>query len=293
MPDSVLALVVTHNRKALLEECLQRLLQQTHRPAEVLVLDNASTDGTEALVQQRFPELRYLRLPENTGAAGGFHHGLALARNLEHDWIWLLDDDAHPEPDALRRLLEGLSRARTLALEPNLLLSRLVWTDGRTHPMGIPWPDLRRPVLLLQSRKQNLVPVRFGTYASMLVSRSAATQHPLPTKDYFLWNDDLEYSGRLLRRGLGFLVPDSVVVHKTRNPFSSAVTATDQQFYLEARNRAWLVRSDAFGPLGKTFWTLNSLGVFLARLHERGPGGARVIWKGWLEGFRNPPPKYP
>lgn len=293
MPDSVLALVVTHNRKALLEECLQRLLEQTHRPAEVLVLDNASTDGTEAMVQQQFPQLRYVRLPENTGAAGGFHHGLALARNLEHDWIWLLDDDAHPEPESLFHLLEGLRRVRGMGLEPNLLLSRLLWIDGRVHPMGIPWPDLRRPALLVKSREHKLVPVRFGTYASMLVSRSAAVEHPLPTKDYFLWNDDLEYSGRLLRRGLGFLVQDSVVVHKTRNPFSSAVTASDEQFYLEARNRAWLVRSDAFGPLGKTFWTLNSLGVFLARLRERGAAGARVIWKGWLEGFRTPPPKYP
>ncbi|MCX7782882.1 MAG: family 2 glycosyl transferase, partial [Meiothermus sp.] len=87
-------------------------------------------------------------------------------------------------------------------------------------------------------------------------------------------------------------VQNSVVVHKTQNPFSSAGTATDEQFYLEARNRAWLVRSDAFGPLGKTFWTLNSLGVFLARIRRQGLGGARIILKGWLEGFRNPPPKY-
>lgn len=77
----------------------------------------------------------------------------------------------------------------------------------------------------------------------MLISRSVVRQHPLPTKEYFLWNDDLEYSGRLLRKGLGFLVKDSVVVHKTRNPFSSAVTASDEQFFLEARNRGWLVRA--------------------------------------------------
>ncbi|MCX7601058.1 MAG: glycosyltransferase [Meiothermus sp.] len=292
MPDSVLVLVVTHNRKTLLEECLHRVAQQSHPPAGVLVLDNASTDGTQEMVLEQFPAFRYVRLPENTGAAGGFHHGLALARGLEYDWIWLLDDDAHPEPDSLLRLLEGLARVRKMGLEPNLLLSRLLWTDGRVHPMGIPWPDLRRPALLMKSREHKLMPVRFGTYASMLVSRTAALQHPLPTKDYFLWNDDLEFSGRLLRRGLGFLVPDSVVVHKTRNPFSSAVTATDEQFYLEARNRAWLVRSDAFGPLGKAFWALNSLGVFLARLRGRGLGGARIILKGWLEGLRNPPPKY-
>lgn len=294
MTDSVLALVITHNRKELLRECLGALLQQDHPLLHILVLDNASTDGTAELVQQgfaQFTQIEYVRLPKNTGAAGGFHYGLQLARQRDHDWIWLLDDDAHAQPDSLRKLLEGLNRARRLGAEPDLLLSRLTWIDGRTHPMGIPWPDIRRPLLLLKARPHHLMPIRFGTYASMLVSRKAALEHPLPTKEYFLWNDDLEYSGRLLRRGLGYLVQSSLVVHKTRNPFSSAVTASDERFYMEARNRAWLIRSDAFGLLGKTFWTLNSLGVFLARLRERGLGGAGVIVHGWLEGFRNPPPR--
>jgi len=292
MHHTILALVITHNRKSLLQECLTALLEQDYPLTNILVIDNASTDGTQEMVKQLFTQVEYVRLPHNSGAAGGFHYGLEMARKLDYNWIWLLDDDAHPHRDSLRKLLGGLERASRLGKNPNLLLSRLTWLDGRTHPMGIPWPDIRHPILLLKSWGHNLVPIRFGTYASMLVRRTAALEHPLPTKEYFLWNDDLEYSGRLLRRGRGFLVKDSVVVHKTRNPFSSAIEASDEQFYLEARNRAWLVRSDAFGSLGKTFWTLNSLGVFMARLRRRGLVGAGVIVRGWLEGFRNPPPKY-
>jgi GT2 family glycosyltransferase len=287
MSEKVLALVVTHNRKHLLAECLDLLAAQDRPPDHVLVVDNASTDGTPALLAERGVE--QLRLERNTGAAGGFHFGLAEARQRDFDWVWLLDDDAHPRPDSLQKLLEGLERARGIGPEPNLVLSRLLWVDGRIHPMGIPWPDLRRPGLMLKARSHGLVPVRFGTYASMLVNLRAAQTHPLPTAAYFLYNDDLEYSGRLLRRGVGYLVQDSLVVHKTRNPYSSTINASDEVFYLEARNRAWLVRSDAFGPLGKAFWTLNSLGVFLARLRERGLRGMGPIWKGWLEGFRTPP----
>lgn len=287
MSEKVLALVVTHNRKHLLAECLDLLAAQDRPPNHVLVVDNASTDGTSALLKAR--RVEHLRLEVNTGAAGGFHFGLAEACRRDFDWVWLLDDDAHPRPDSLQKLLQGLERARGIGPEPSLMLSRLLWVDGRVHPMGIPWPDIRRPGLMLKAHPYGLMPVRFGTYASMLVNLHVARRYPLPTAAYFLYNDDLEYSGRLLRRGVGYLVYDSLTTHKTRNPYSSAINASNEVFYLEARNRAWLVRSDAFGPLGKTFWMFNSLGVFLARLREKGLHGARPIWQGWLEGFRTFP----
>ncbi len=283
----VLALIVTHNRKELLAECLDLLASQVRPPDHVLVADNASTDGTSALLAER--QVEYLRSETNTGAAGGFHFGLAEACRRDFDWVWLLDDDAHPNPDSLQKLLEGLERARAIGPEPSLMFSRLLWVDGRTHPMGVPWPDIRKPGLMLKAHPLGLMPVRFGTYASMLVNLRAARAHPLPTAAYFLYNDDLEYSGRLLRRGLGYLVRDSLTVHKTRNPYSSAINATDEVFYLEARNRAWLVRSDAFGSLGKAYWLVNSLGVFLTRLHKKGLQSIKPIWKGWLEGLRSSP----
>jgi GT2 family glycosyltransferase len=287
MNEKVLALVVTHNRKPLLAECLDSLASQVRPPDHILVVDNASTDDTPALLAQR--QVEHLRLKTNTGAAGGFHTGLAEACRRDFDWAWLLDDDAHPHPDSLLKLLTGLQQARTIGPEPSLLLSRLLWLDGRTHPMGIPWPDIRRPGLFFKAHPLGLLPVRFGTYASMLVNLHVARKYPLPTTAYFLYNDDLEYSGRLLRRGVGYLVKDSLTVHKTRNPYSSTITASDEIFFLEARNRAWLICSDAFGPLGKTFWLLNSLGVFLARLCKRGLQGCTPIWRGWLEGFRTFP----
>lgn len=219
MSEKVLALVVTHKRKHLLAECLDLLAVQERPPDHVLVVDDASTDGTPAPVAQYSVE--HIRLQTNSGAAGGFHFGLAEACRRDFDWVWLLDDDAHPRPDSLQKLLEGLERARGIGPEPNLLLSRLLWVDGRVHPMGIPWPDLRKPGLMLKAHSHGLMPIRFGTYASMLVNLRAAQSHPLPTAAYFLYNDDLEDSGRLLRRGVGYLVQDSLVVHKTRNPYSS------------------------------------------------------------------------
>ncbi|MFX5615039.1 glycosyltransferase, partial [Acinetobacter baumannii] len=78
-------------------ECLQSVLSQTRAPDHVLVVDNASTDGTGEMLKEEFPEVEVLRLPENQGGAGGFHEGIKRAYEAGYDWIWLMDDDGLPK----------------------------------------------------------------------------------------------------------------------------------------------------------------------------------------------------
>src|SRR3954447_10197137 len=76
VPRMTCAIVVTFNRRELLAECLQALLEQTLAPDEIIVVDNASSDGTAEMVRERFPQARLEAPTENIGGAGGFHHGL-------------------------------------------------------------------------------------------------------------------------------------------------------------------------------------------------------------------------
>jgi len=75
----VCAIVVTHNRKGLLRDCLAAIEAQTTAPERVLVVDNASTDGTPAVLRDEFPDVEVLSLEENEGSAGGFHEGMKRA----------------------------------------------------------------------------------------------------------------------------------------------------------------------------------------------------------------------
>ena len=114
---SVTAVVVTYNRVTLLTECLDALLAQTCPVAHVVVVDNASTDSTPAVLAVR-RDVETVRLGVNTGGAGGFAAGIdrALARGC--DAVWLLDDDTIPQADALAELRagpRGLPRARTIS----------------------------------------------------------------------------------------------------------------------------------------------------------------------------------
>ena len=83
---------------------------QSRDPDAVIVVDNASTDGTAAAVRAQFPAVHLAELTSNSGGAGGFAYGMALALAGGADLIWLMDDDTVPEPGALRALLAARDR---------------------------------------------------------------------------------------------------------------------------------------------------------------------------------------
>ncbi len=81
----VIAVMVTYNRQQLLLEALAAVLAQSRAPDSVIVVDNASTDGTAAAVRAQFPSVRVAGLARNTGGAGGFAYGMALALDGDAD----------------------------------------------------------------------------------------------------------------------------------------------------------------------------------------------------------------
>src|SRR5262249_14986996 len=106
----VTAVVVTYNRRDLLLESLAAVLAQNRAPDSVIVVDNASADGTADAVRKAFPGVQLAELARNSGGAGGFAAGLALALAGAADLIWLMDDDTVPEPGALAALLAARDR---------------------------------------------------------------------------------------------------------------------------------------------------------------------------------------
>src|SRR5260370_19287747 len=105
---SVAAVIVTFNRKHLLGKCLEAVSAETGRCERLFIIDNASSDGTsEFLAAKGFLDesTEYVRLPVNSGSAGGFHEGMRRAYEAGFEWLWLMDDDGCPASDCLERLL--------------------------------------------------------------------------------------------------------------------------------------------------------------------------------------------
>jgi rhamnopyranosyl-N-acetylglucosaminyl-diphospho-decaprenol beta-1,3/1,4-galactofuranosyltransferase len=241
----VAAVVVTYNRRDLLLESLAAVGGQSRAPDVTIVVDNASEDGTPAAVRDAFPSAQLAELKRNSGGAGGFAAGIALALAESADLIWLMDDDTVPGPGALSALLAARDRMTAQGRAPALVASQVLWTDGREHPMNTP---RRKPFVSkaerLAAAAVGCVPIRSASFVSILVDAAEGGRRGLPRADYFLWNDDFEFTTRLLRGNTGLLCPASVVVHKTKTFGSTDVDPGDRFFY-EVRNKVWMFKDSA------------------------------------------------
>lgn len=290
-PARVVAVVVTWNRIDLLRESIDALRAQTHPPAAIVVVDNAATDGTGALLDGPYGDgLDVVHLAENTGGAGGFAVGVERALTHVPDLVWLLDDDTVPTETAAAELVRAWAgypgRQR-----PAVLASKVVWTDGREHPMNTP----RAKPGATEAEKQaaaavGAIPIRSASFVSIACDAATIRERGLPVADYFLWNDDFEYSTRLIRDGVGLAVPASVVVHKTK-VFGSTDVDPGERFFYEVRNKLWVfTRSQGLSVPEKALYSGSTLRRW-ARTFAASPDRAtlrRALGKGLRAGLRRP-----
>jgi GT2 family glycosyltransferase len=189
---SVCAVVVTFNRKDLLRDCL-RSLERQERPLDaILVVDNASTDGTAELLKDEFSHLHVLTLPENRGGAGGYREGVRWAFEKGFDWMWLLDDDVEATPDAL---------AGTLRFAP---LSDFLIPRRRHAGKPVEWEsiiEIHRFIRSLPAKdtfsaSKRWTVVRVACFEGALVHRRVVEKIGYPDARYFIMGDDFMYGLR-------------------------------------------------------------------------------------------------
>lgn len=237
----VCAIVVTYNRCELLGRCLDHLENQSRPPDSILVVDNASTDGTADMLAAR-DGVEVLRLDRNLGGAGGFERGLRTAHPRGFEWLWLLDDDTLVDEGCLEALLAGAQRAPERA---SVLTSVVRWRDGSLHPMNSPWLRVTPRGRYALAAGAGVAPIRAATFVSTMVRHDAVDRHGWPPGHYFVWLDDIEYTARILASEQGYLVPESVAVHWTPRPYNT-VTDARERFFFKVRNQLWLLRGRSF-----------------------------------------------
>jgi GT2 family glycosyltransferase len=234
---AVSIVIVSYNGRAHLERCLAAALAQQGPSFEVIVVDNGSSDGSAAYVRERFPMVRLVALPDNTGFAAGNNHGAAAAAG---SWLVFLNNDTEVQPGWLQALVAaagsdnatGLVTSRIVFLhDPSILDSA---GDAVTRAGGAFKRGHGRPIHQYATRE----PVFAACGASFLIAKQLFEECGGFDEDFFLSHEDVDLSYRVRLRGYTCVYePASVVWHV--GSASLGRTSTLSVFHGQ-RNLEWL-----------------------------------------------------
>ncbi|HDZ56974.1 MAG TPA: glycosyltransferase [Pseudomonas xinjiangensis] len=245
--QKIFAVVLTYNRKNLLEKCLEAIYQQTRPCDGVIVVDNGSSDGTEQmLLDLEHTNLEIHVLSENIGASGGFNAGFRLAFQGGADFVWMMDDDVIADPDALQRLLEADDVLDRKAIERAFLLSTAFTENGLIT--NAPSMDVRLNRIRYENwpltLEHGLAPVRRATFVSILVPRQTLETYGLPIASMFIWGEDTEYTLRITEKVPGYIVGNSKVLHLRQE--SGAISILAETNTARLKYHRHYVRNEVF-----------------------------------------------
>ncbi len=215
--NKVQAVVVTHNRKETLTECMDAILAQTIPIERLILVDNDSTDGTRSFLREKGyfdrPEIIYIRLSQNAGGAGGFYEGMKIARKAQPDWVWLMDDDVIPAETCLEELLKA---SKIINGKISFLSSSVRGADNEAMNVPKIFKDqFTKYTDWYKHLDHGIVQVVKATFASILVNIQAVNQCGLPWARFYIWGDDSEYTQRLVRDyGPAYMVGKSKAIHE-------------------------------------------------------------------------------
>ncbi len=257
----MLAIICNWNKQAFLRGLLTSLRQLGGTPFDILVVDNASTDGSPQMVREEFPEANLHETGANLGGTGGFNAGMSwgLRSNTNYDFFWLLDNDVEVHPHALDALLDAINEDAKIALAGSAVL--LLNNAEHVQEMGavVNWEtgDLERagegPLANLDRPKT--FKVDYCAACSLLARVEAIREVGIWDPGYFVYWDDIDWGVRMRRAGWRVVsTTESQVRHESfdnRRPTSGS--AMDYLRYRNAYYFYW-----RFAPRGRRFSLLYS-----------------------------------
>lgn len=246
----VAVIIPNWNGARLLRPCLASLAQQTYRDAEVIVVDNGSTDDSLAMVRAEFPTVRTLALATNGGYTGGCNAGI---RASTAEIVVLLNNDTEVEPDWLANLVAALDRHP----EAGMATSRIMLYDQRDtlNAAGDLYrcdgtPDSRGVWQRYGPPYDQECLVFGGSGGALALRRAMLDEIGLFEERFFMYCEDVDLSWRAQLAGYRCVyVPDAVIYHHLSATGGGALAS-----YYVGRNTLWTVARNYPPPLLRRNW---------------------------------------
>ncbi len=254
--------------------CLDALMRCTYPNLEVVVVDNDSTDDSVSQIRAAYPDITILRSEENLGFAGGNNIGIRYAMAHGAKYLWLLNNDTEPAPDALSALVSKstgnpkIGAVASICYHFDKPQTVQVWAGARTNL----WLGYVRNTTTPQ--KDEWFHSLYG--ASLFLSRAALEDAGLLDEGFFLYWEETELCLRLRKKNWQLAAaPNSHVLHKVNASTSGNSTIRDRYFTASGL-RILRLHSPVFFLAMPLFIILR----FIRRLLHFEFGRCKSIWAG-------------
>jgi GT2 family glycosyltransferase len=236
----VSVIIVNFNGKRFLQDCLSSILKQTYTSFEVILVDNASHDGSVEFIQEHFPSVKIFIQKENLGFAGGSDAGI---REAHGEYILTLNNDTIVPPDFIGELVKPMMQDPSVGM----CASKMVFPDGRINSTaicisrsGAAWD---RGGGEQDHGQYDTTEEVFGPCAgAALYRRSMLDEIGLFDEDFFLFMEDVDLAFRARLSGWKCMyVPTARVmhIHGGTTGYRSEIS-----IYYGTRNLVWYVVKD-------------------------------------------------
>lgn len=280
----VITIVVTYNRKELLKECIESLLNQKDAYTDILVIDNNSNDGTEEMIKE-YPGIMYENTRENLGGAGGFNYGIKKVFSLKekYDYIWIMDDDTIPDDNVLNKILNCANLHKNFGF----ISPKIVWKDGSLCNMN---KQMTITGKVIDENTENMQKLEHCSFVACFINREAIINIGLPIKEFFIWCDDSEYTERISKKYDNYYLNECKVVHKMNNNLPVKIESDNnnriERYHYFYRNRFFIAKRKGLKTIIKYhIRIIKDILIVLVKSKDFKFKRIKSIIKGYFEGL--------
>jgi len=223
-------IIVTWNGKKYLRECISSLLNQSYSNFEIIMVDNASSDGSVEFVKEKFPDVQIIQNSENLGFAMGTNIGILKAKG---DLMALFNQDAMADKEWLQNLVMAIEPENIAAVAGKIFYygdkygkNAVFCTWSKIDPYtGSPYNFYK---------DEPLSKVDYLTGCAMLVKKKVIDELGLLDTGYFLYFEETDWCARMIRAGYDIVyIPSAIAWHVV----SGSLGASNKKLYYMARSR--------------------------------------------------------
>lgn len=215
LEKKVVAITVTFNSHDYLKKCLTYLDRQTYPIYKIIVVDNNSNlenySKNQSLINDK---IHYLKLTKNLGGAGGFEKGTEIATKYNPDFIWIMDDDAFPEPTCLETLISFNEKTGYKVLCPAIFGFELNEFQSYHHKKITNFWLSEKKLYNYYKDYPDYFEIDANAFVGPLISIEVIKSVGLPNGGLFIYGDDTEYTYRCSRKYKTVVIKDAIINHR-------------------------------------------------------------------------------